>query len=303
MAYTEVTLEEASDVINKAGFKNLISIEKLPGGWANSNYILVLDDQTKLVLKIWNEQSQDEVNYLLNITSYLVDSGIPTPKPIEFDNEELIFMKDGLPWTLLPFVDGNWLGHDYESLFSLGVIQAKMHTIKPPNNLKSDFSMGEKLFEKLFLIADTNNDWNDFLIELKSSKSLFLNLDKLPRGIIHGDLFPDNVIGDNNGAISILDFEEVCNGILAFDLVMTFVGFGWDGGEPVSERWHAILDGYQSIRKLSKDELSSLTDLHKLATLSIAAWRYWQFKINIPGTEHEDRYLEMTSRLGKELPF
>ena len=303
MTYTEVTLEEASDVIKKAGFNNLLSIEKLDGGWANSNYLLLLDDKTKLVLKIWNEQSLDEVNYLVNITSYLFEAGVPTPKPIEFDNGEFIVMKDGLPWTILPFVDGNWLGNDYESLFSLGVIQAKMHLVKPPKNLKSDFSMGIKLFEKLFIIADANNDWNDFLIELKSSKSLLLNLDKLPRGIIHGDLFPDNVIGNNNRVISILDFEEVCNDILAFDLVMTFVGFGWENGEPISERWNAILDGYQSIRTLSEEEISALPHLHKLATLSIAAWRYWQFKINMPGTEHENRYLEMTSRLDKVLPF
>ena len=303
MAYTEVTLAEASEVIKKAGFRNLLSIEKLKGGWANSNYKLILEDQTKLVLKIWNEQSQDEVNYLLNITSFLVNSGIPTPKPIVFDNEDFLIMKDGLPWTILPFVEGNWLGCDYDSLFSLGAIQAKIHLIDPPNNLRSDFSMGGKLFEKLFLFADTNNDWNDFLLELKSSKSLSLNLDKLPRGIIHGDLFPDNVIGYNNQAISILDFEEVCNDILAFDLVMTFVGFGWENGEPIGDRWNAILDGYQSIRILTKEEISALPDLHKLATLSIAAWRYWQFKINMPNTEHEDRYLEMTSRLNKVLPF
>ena len=64
MAYTEVTLEEASDVIKKAGFNDLLSIKKLDGGWANSNYLLLLEDKTKLVLKIWNEQSLDEVNYL-----------------------------------------------------------------------------------------------------------------------------------------------------------------------------------------------------------------------------------------------
>ena len=157
MAYTEVTLEEASEVIKKAGFKNLLSIEKLDGGWANSNYKLILKDQTKLVLKIWNEQSQDEVNYLLKMTSFLVNSGIPTPKPIKFDNEDFIIMKDGLPWTILPFIDGNWLGCDYDSLFSLGVIQAKMHLIEPPNNLKSDFSMGRKLFDKLLIFADVNN--------------------------------------------------------------------------------------------------------------------------------------------------
>ena len=303
MAYTEVSMDEASEVIGLAGFKELISIEKLDGGWANSNYKLSLSDGTKLVLKIWNEQHEDRVEYLLGITTYLSELGIPTPKPISFNNNEYLIMKNNLPWTILPFIDGEWLGNDYQSLFTLGQIQANMHLAVPPKNLECDFSMGITLFDKLFKIADERNCWDDFLLTLKSSRSIYEKLDKLPKGIIHGDLFPDNVIRQNDGNLFLLDFEEVCNDILAFDLAMTFVGFGWEDGEPINDRWVAILEGYQSVRKLTKEELDALPDLHKLATLSIAAWRYWQFKINLPGTKHEDRYLEMTDRLGKKLPF
>ena len=303
MAYTEVSLDEASEVIGLAGFKELISIEKLDGGWANSNYKLSLSDGTKLVLKIWNEQHEDRVEYLLGITTYLSELGIPTPKPISFNNNEYLIMKNNLPWTILPFIDGEWLGNDYQSLFTLGQIQANMHLAVPPKNLECDFSMGITLFDKLFKIADERNCWDDFLLTLKSSRSIYEKLDKLPKGIIHGDLFPDNVIRQNDGNLFLLDFEEVCNDILAFDLAMTFVGFGWEDGEPINDRWVAILEGYQSVRKLTKEELDALPDLHKLATLSIAAWRYWQFKVNLPGTKHEDRYLEMTDRLGKKLPF
>ena len=303
MAYTEVSMDEASEVIGLAGFKELISIEKLDGGWANSNYKLSLSDGTKLVLKIWNEQHEDRVEYLLGITTYLSELGIPTPKPISFNNNEYLIMKNNLPWTILPFIDGEWLGNDYQSLFTLGQIQANMHLAVPPKNLECDFSMGITLFDKLFKIADERNCWDDFLLTLKSSRSIYEKLDKLPKGIIHGDLFPDNVIRQNDGNLFLLDFEEVCNDILAFDLAMTFVGFGWEEGEPINDRWVAILEGYQSVRKLTKEELDALPDLHKLATLSIAAWRYWQFKINLPGTKHEDRYLEMTDRLGKKLPF
>ena len=303
MAYTEVSLDEASEVIGLAGFTELISIEKLDGGWANSNYKLSLSDGTKLVLKIWNEQHEDRVEYLLGITTYLSELGIPTPKPISFNNNEYLIMKNNLPWTILPFIDGEWLGNDYQSLFTLGQIQANMHLAVPPKNLECDFSMGITLFDKLFKIADERNCWDDFLLTLKSSGSIYEKLDKLPKGIIHGDLFPDNVIRQNDGNLFLLDFEEVCNDILAFDLAMTFVGFGWEDGEPINDRWVAILEGYQSVRKLTKEELDALPDLHKLATLSIAAWRYWQFKINLPGTKHEDRYLEMTDRLGKKLPF
>ena len=303
MAYTEVSMDEASEVIGLAGFKELISIEKLDGGWANSNYKLSLSDGTKLVLKIWNEQHEDRVEYLLGITTYLSELGIPTPKPISFNNNEYLIMKNNLPWTILPFIDGEWLGNDYQSLFTLGQIQANMHLAVPPKNLECDFSMGITLFDKLFKIADERNCWDDFLLTLKSSRSIYEKLDKLPKGIIHGDLFPDNVIRQNDGNLFLLDFEEVCNDILAFDLAMTFVGFGWEEGEPINDRWVAILEGYQSVRKLTKEELDALPDLHKLATLSIAAWRYWQFKINLPGTKHENRYLEMTDRLEKKLPF
>ena len=304
MAYTEVSFQDASDIIIAAGLSDLVNLEKLPGGWANSNYKLSLNDNTKRVLKIWDGQTLDEVDHLLSITTYLSDNGVPTPSPIPFSNGEFMVVKNGLAWTLLPFVEGAWLEPNDSSLYSLGRIQASLHLIKSPVNLKEKFSMGNSLFDKLFSIADERNEWSDFLHMLKSESTILKqNIGELPRGIIHGDLFPDNILGTNDNVTSILDFEEVCYDILAFDLVMTFVGCGWENGEPVVERWVALLDGYQSVRMLSHEEMDSLSDLHRLATLSIAAWRYWQFVINLPNTEHTDRYLEMTARLNKPLPF
>tara|TARA_B110000240_G_scaffold180734_1_gene211972 strand:- start:114 stop:1031 length:918 start_codon:yes stop_codon:yes gene_type:complete len=305
MAYTEVSLDDASAVVEATDMSELLSIEKLAGGWANSNYILTLKDDTKLVLKIWNEQSLEEVEYLLSMTSYLADNGVPTAKPIIFNNGKLMMVKDGLAWTLLPFVEGQWLESNHSSLYSLGMIQANLHLLTPPKELRSNFSMGDTLFEKLFSIADETHGWTDFLNMLKTESTLLSKsiAQDLPRGIIHGDLFPDNVIGTKEKVKSLLDFEEMCHDVLAFDLVMTFVGFGWENGQPVAERWNSLLAGYQSVRKLNEAEINSLADLHRLATLSIAAWRYWQFVINLQNTEHTDRYLEMTERLDKELPF
>ena len=304
MAYTEVSFQDASDIIIAAGLPDLIHLEKLSGGWTNSNYKLSLNDNTNRVLKIWDGQTFDEVNYLLSISTYLSSNGVPTPSPIPFSNGEFMVVKNDLAWTLLPFIEGAWLEPNHSSLYSLGRIQASLHLVIPPVNLKDKYSMGASLFDKLFSIADKRNEWTDFLHMLKSESTILKqNIGELPRGIIHGDLFPDNILGTNDTVNSILDFEEVCYDILAFDLVMTFVGCGWENGEPVVERWEALLEGYQSVRMLSHEEMDSLSDLHRLATLSIAAWRYWQFVINLPNTEHTDRYLEMTDRLNKPLPF
>jgi homoserine kinase type II len=304
MAYTEVSFDEASDFIAAAGFSGLLAIEKLSGGWCNSNYALSLGDGRKLVLKIWDGRTLEEVEHLLKVTSYLSDNGVPTPSPIAFDDGGLMRIRDGLAWTLLPFVEGEWLEPTPSSLRSLGRAQALLHGVEAPDFLGGDFSMGHKLFEEMFSIADESGEWTDFLTMLKSESDVLRErIGDLPRGVIHGDLFPDNVIGSDGEVTAMLDFEEVCHDILAFDLVMTFVGFGWEDGEPVAERWNSILDGYQSIRELGDDEIAALPDLHRLATLSIAAWRYWQFVINMPGSEHTDRYLEMTERLAKRLPF
>tara|TARA_B100001094_G_scaffold215023_1_gene209069 strand:- start:458 stop:1372 length:915 start_codon:yes stop_codon:yes gene_type:complete len=304
MAYTEVSFQDASDIVTAAGLSDLVHLEKLSGGWTNSNYKLSLNDNTNRVLKIWDGQTFDEVNYLLSISTYLSNNGVPTPSPIPFSNGEFLIVKNDLAWTLLPFVEGTWLEPNDSSLYSLGRIQASLHLVVPPVNLKDKYSMGDSLFDKLFSIADKGNEWSDFLYMLKSEiNTLKQNIGDLPRGIIHGDLFPDNILGTNETVNSILDFEEVCYDILAFDLVMTFVGCGWENGEPVVERWRALLEGYQSVRTLSHEEMDSLSDLHRLATLSIAAWRYWQFVINLPDTEHTERYLEMTDRLNKPLPF
>ena len=304
MPYTSISFDDASNIVNEAGLSQLVDMNILTGGWANSNYKLSLNDNTDIVLKIWDEQTIDEVSYLLSITTYLSENNVPTPTPIPFSNGELLIVKDGKAWTLLPFIEGSWLEPNINSLYSLGRVQASLHLVKPPVHMKETYSMGYSLFEKLFLIADEKNEWSDFMIMLKSeTTTLKQNIGILPKGIIHGDLFPDNILTSNNNINTILDFEEVCFDILAFDLVMTFVGCGWENGDPVNERWEALLQGYQSIRVLSQDEIDSLSDLHRLATLSIAAWRYWQFVINFPDTEHTDRYIEMVERLNKKLPF
>ena len=113
MAYTEVSFQDASDIIIAAGLSDLVNLEKLSGGWANSNYKLSLNDNTKRVLKIWDGKTLDEVNYLLSITTYLSDNDVPTPSPIPFSNGEFMVVKDGLAWTLLPFVEGAWLEPNY----------------------------------------------------------------------------------------------------------------------------------------------------------------------------------------------
>ena len=296
MAYTDVSREQVTELLKAAGLADLA---------ANSNFQLLLVDGLRVVLKVWNERTPEQVEELIEHTCWIAEHGFPTPVPLQLTGGERMLTKDGLAWMLLPFVDAGWLDSNSDSLYSLGKVMAQLHEIPVCDGLSSSYYMGFKLWEEMLEHANAGGAWSPFLRQLEQEVGQLKTdiPDDLPNSIIHGDLFPDNVLGMSGKVLTVLDFEEICVGANALDLVMAFVGFGWQDGEPVTERWQAILSGYESVRKITETERTALPILHRFATLSVAAWRYWQFVMNIPDTEHTDRYLEMTARLDKTLPF
>ena len=82
MAYTNVSVEDAVWLLNTAGVAPLNKIESLAGGWANSNYLVTLDDGVRLVLKVWDERSPAEVELIIKHTCWLAEHGVLTPAPL-----------------------------------------------------------------------------------------------------------------------------------------------------------------------------------------------------------------------------
>ena len=305
MAYTDVSVEEASWLLAAAGVAPLRKMESLAGGWANSNYLVTLDDETKLVLKVWDERPPQEVEQIIQYTCWLADHGVLTPAPLPLEGGVRMLVKENQAWMLMPFIEGGWLPSDAASLYELGRAQAQMHEVPIHENIPTTFAIGYVLWDKMVKEAHEDGSMTPFLHLLEEeSRRLKQSIPgDLPTGIIHGDLYPDNVIGREGEVLALLDFEEICVESLAMDLVTTYVGFGWKDGLPVPELWDALLAGYESVRPLTDVERAALPDLHRFAVLAVAAWRYWQFVIHVPGTEHTNRYVEMAERLDKSLPF
>ena len=302
----EVTLEDAEWMVGLAGLSGVDSVERLAGGWDNTNLRLELSDGTRLVLKLWQAQSSiEDVESVIQRHIWIDEHEIPTTVPLMLETGARYAERDGVAWTLLPYFEAGHLGSDAASLSSLGEIMARMHQAPSADCFPSEFRMGQELFERMFALAEERNDWSPFPGMLRGeSEALRESIPaSLPQGILHGDLFPDNVLGSDGKVAAILDLEEAWIGPCAFDLVMAYVGFGWEDNEPVEERWQALLSGYQSVRSLTEDEWSALPDLHRYATLSIAAWRYWKHVMAQPDADLADRYLEMVERLDVPLPF
>ncbi len=300
-----MSLADAGWLISRAGLGGLESITPLEGGWDNTNLQLMLEDGSSFVLKAWYANTVEEVSRVIDCHIHLHDNGIPTTVPIILTDGGYLAIKDGIAWTLLPFVAGGMLGLDEESLWNLGEIQARMHLIPVADCFPDSYRMGFDLFDEVVSLSSEKGLVNPF-VEILSSQIAEIRRDfpsNLPRGILHGDLFPDNVIGSGGGVSAILDLEEAWVGPMAFDLAMSCVGFGWDGAEPVWGRWRSLFDGYQSIRRLTEDELSCFPFLHRFATLSIGAWRFWKHNLREPDELLSKRYVEMVDRLNVEIDF
>ncbi len=301
----EVGPAEVEWLLSLAELPDLESMEPLEGGWDNSNFLLRLKDGSEVVLKAWFANSVEEVGRVVQRHIHLDSHGIPTTVPLQLSNGSHFAERNGVAWTILPFVPGGMLGCDEDSLRSLGGVLSRMSSIPLADCFPESYRMGFDLFEEVISLS-SRMGVSDPFVEMLTSQIAGIRRDfpsNLPMGILHGDLFPYNVIGSGGRVSAILDLEEAWTGPMAFDLAMACVGFGWDGTVPAWERWKALFDGYQSVRKLTQDEVDSLPFLHYFATLSIAAWRFWKHNLSEPDEFLSDRYVEMVDRLSVEIDF
>ncbi|MFL2499123.1 MAG: phosphotransferase [Candidatus Thalassarchaeum sp.] len=300
-----VSIEDSRWLADLAGLSDVESITPMEGGWDNSNNLLKLTDGGLFVLKIWHAQRNlTGVDAVINRQIHVERNGIPTSVPIQLTDGGRYAVRDGVAWTLLPYVEGGHLSSDPVALESLGETMARMHEIPLADYFPRDYRMGWILFESMYEAAGVEAQWPEFLVQLKrQGEELRGDIpEDLPEGVLHGDLFPDNVLG-GAAVAAIIDFEEAWIGPRAFDLVMAFVGFGWQDGVPRQECWGALLNGYESVSPLTESEKEALPALYRYATLSIAAWRYWKHVMSEPDSMLAERYLEMVDRLGVEFEF
>ena len=300
MIYTHVSLEDVREALRNLDAGTAAAVEPLAGGFANSNFLVHREDGAPLVLKIWNNRTPAEVDRLCTIADHLAGGGVRTPAPLRGPDGSAFVLVQGRAWMLQPYVPGGWLEPNPESMHALGVEIARLHAVEPTPALPQGLPMGFELMDDVLRRAGAHVDLAEhpFVQRLQRERSrLAERLPKLPTGIVHGDIFPDNVIADADRILAILDFEEACIDCLALDLAMCVVGCGWSDGRRLEERWQALRAGYETMRPLEPAEHAAMGELERYATLAIATWRFDQFAIRHQDLGQSDRYLEMCVRL------
>tara|TARA_B100000579_G_C22780726_1_gene829153 strand:- start:385 stop:1347 length:963 start_codon:yes stop_codon:yes gene_type:complete len=278
--HTKLSRNDILEILKKYNLGNLEKFSGIKEGIENTNYFIITS-KNKFVLTIYeNRVNKSKLPMFLKLMIHSSAQKIKCPNPIKDKNKGLINITKSKKFGIFSFLDGkskkNWV--DFDCLL-VGNDLANFHKKNMKIKLDIDNSYGVSSWEKLFnkckfkiekIIPNSLN--------LISKEIEYLNKEwpnDLPTGLIHGDLFPDNVLFLNNKISGILDFYFSCNEILVYDLAITLNAWGFRNGKFKKELFFKLLHGYQTVRKLRKCEKQKLNILLRGASMRFLLTRIY----------------------------
>ncbi|MBY0407264.1 MAG: homoserine kinase [Rickettsiales bacterium] len=285
--YTRLTQEEISAFIGQYDLGTLREFKGIAEGVENTNYQLTLEKAgkpTHYILTLYEQRvNPADLPFFLQLTEWLADRGIVCPRPAKTKSGELTAQVAGQnsekkTAAIIHFLPGRGNPHITPAHLELtGALMARMHKAANGFPLTRANSLSlpgwQSLFARFEYAADTIASG---LHKLASNELFFLQSQwprNLPQGVIHADIFPDNVFfidghTDKPELSGIIDFYFACNDALVYDLAITLNAWCFDlSHNYVPERGRALLKSYHAIRPLSKEEKEALPILCRGAAI------------------------------------
>jgi homoserine kinase type II len=271
--YTDVSDEELEAFIASYVIGALTSFKGIAEGVENSNY-LVHTENGRYILTLYEKRvDREDLPYFLALMEHLAARGITCPLPVRDREGRALKELAGRPAALITFLEGLWVRRPgIEHCAGLGEALSRFHLAGNdfPMNRANDLSLPgwQALFASIGGGADKVKVGLSGLIE-KELRYLEQHwTGDLPQGVIHADLFPDNVFFLGDKVSGLIDFYFACNDMLAYDVAVCLNAwcFETDGSFNVTKA-RALLQNYESVRPLTKAEFGRLPMLARGAAL------------------------------------
>ena len=265
--YTKVDTHEAKSILKNFNLGELKKIQGIKKGIENTNYLLITTTG-KFILTLFEKRVKTkELPFFMNLMLSLNDRKILCPKPIKNKNKKTLFQIKKRQAAICSFVYGKEkTNHTLSECQLIGKNIAKLHMVGRKiklhrvNNLsiKSWIALNQSIKTKANKkIPNIYGFINTLLLDLKKKWP-----SQLPTGIIHGDLFPDNIFFNKTKFAGFIDFYFSCSDFLIYDIAICINAMCFDKKIKFNKlKANALLKGYSSQRKISKKEFTALPQL------------------------------------------
>ena len=289
--YTKINKCDISFINKQFGIEEIISFQGIKKGIENTNYLLKSKNK-KFILTIFEKRvSNKEIPFFMKLMDKLNNSKINCPKPLKNNNGKYLIKLKNKTACIVSFLKGKDKNKlNLKNCFEVGKIIAQMHLVTKNINLSRKNSMGIKNLDPLLKsIKFRSNKFSNL------EKFLANNLNeikknwpkKLPKGIIHGDLFIDNIFFNKNKLSGIIDFYFAANDYFMYEIAICINALCFDNKKSKfkinKQKIKSLIKGYESIKKISLKEKKSLNILCRGAAMRYFLTRLYDYS-NTPKT-------------------
>lgn len=285
--YTDVTEIELAEFLSGYEIGELLSYKGIAEGSENSNFLLHTAGGNFILTLYEKRVDEEELPFFIGLMEHLAGKGIPCPLPVRRRDGAVIGRLVDRPAALVTFLEGMWIRRPTaQHCREVGRALAELH------EAGRDFPMTRRnaldlagcrtLWEKARDRADEIEAGLAADIEREFDEVARLWPRDLPSGIIHADLFPDNVFFLGDRLSGLIDFYFACNDLYAYDIATCLNAWCFERDFSFNlTKGAALLAGYQSRRRLEPGEERALPVLARGSALRFLLTRLYDW-LNVP---------------------
>ena len=283
--YTKINKKDIVSINNQFEIEKIIHFEGIKKGIENTNYLLKTR-KNKFILTIFEKRvSNKEIPFFMKLMEILNNSNINCPKPLKNKNGSHLIKLKNKKACVVSFINGkDKIKLNLKNCFEVGKTIANIHEITKNIKISRKNSMGIKelgpLLKSIKFKSKRFSNLQKFLTNnLKEIKKNWPS--KLPQGIIHGDLFIDNIFFNKDKLSGIIDFYFAANDIFMYEIAICINALCFDHKnskfEMNKQKIKKLIKGYESVKKISQKEKKSLNILCRGAAMRYLLTRLYDY--------------------------
>ncbi len=281
--YTDVTDSELTEFLKAYDLGRLLALKGIAEGVENSNFLLHTEAGYFILTLYEKRVAEADLPFFIGLMDHLAERGIRCPLPVKGRDGTALNRLAGRPAAIISFLEGIWVRRPKAShCQALGTAMAQMHLAGRdfPLHRANALSLASwrPLFDASRARADTVEAGLANYIDAELDDLEAAWPDQLADGVIHADLFPDNVFFLNDELSGLIDFYFACNDMLAYDIAVCLNAWCFEADNSFNvTKARALMAGYESVRKLAPDERDALPILARGAALRFLLTRLYDW--------------------------